>query len=69
MRPTPLFVNLNFAQREINMSGDNAITYLFLFALVVLGLRSMWRTTFPCDGKIKAEARKRLTIWIGRLFK
>ncbi len=52
------------------MSGDsNAITYIFLFALVVLGLRSMWRTTFPSDGKIKAEARRRVTIWLGHLFK
>jgi hypothetical protein len=51
------------------MSADNAITYLFMFAVLVLGLRKMWSTTFPDDGKIKAEAQKRVTIWIGRWFK
>jgi hypothetical protein len=67
--PAKLFVSLTFAQKEIIMSGDNALTFLLVCVLLVLGIRNMWRTTFPNDGKIKAEAKKRVTVWIGRLFK
>ncbi len=40
-------VHINFAQSEVIMNGDNAITILFLCALVVFGLRLMVKTTFP----------------------
>ncbi len=49
------------------MDGGNVWGYLFLFGLVLLGLRKMWGM-FDSGGKVKSAAQNGLAGWISRLF-
>ncbi len=46
------------------MDGGNVWGYLFLFSLVVFGLRKMWRS-FDSDDKVKKAGQN----WLIGLFK